>query len=125
MRKVLWSICGILLVLGVVYCSEDHKLPAKFHEARIAAPENLEARFEDGNVILQWNADALLDVFYYIVTVAEGTTGAEWQYTAPRDQASYTVEFTWTDSLYIFHVQAVDATNFVGVQSNVDTVLIP
>lgn len=125
MRKTLWSICSALLIFGVLYCSEDHKLPAKFHDGRIAAPENLEARFEEGDVILEWNADALAEVFYYIVTVSEGTTGAEWQYTAPGDQAMYTVEFTWTDSLYTFHVRAVDATNFVGAQSNVDTVFIP
>jgi len=63
-------------------------------------------------------------VFYYIVTVAEGTSGVERQYTTPGAGQSYTVEFTWVDSFYTFQVQAVDNTNFAGQKSNVDTVFI-
>ena len=50
---------------------------------------------------------------------------AEWKYTAPGGSETYTVEFAWTDSFYIFHVKAVDTTNFVGERSNVDTVFVP
>jgi hypothetical protein len=109
----------------ILGCSEDHVLPAKFHDDRIGTPEQLSAEYVGEDVVLEWNISTPAEVLYYIVTLSEGSSGAEWKYTAPGDEQSITVEFAWTDSVYIFHVEAVDATAFVGESSNADTVLIP
>ena len=124
MRKSRWLILAAPL-LFVLHCSEEHSLPQKFHDSRIEVPEGLEARYAGDDVVLEWSMSNPEEVFYYIVTVAEGTSGAEWVYTAPGDRQIYTVEFAWTDSFYTFHLQAVDTTHFVGERSNVDTVFIP
>ncbi len=113
-----------LLIFGILHCSKDHSLPSKFHDNRIGSPQDLEASLEGDDVILRWNMSNAA-VFYYIVTVTEGTSGVERQYTAPGDRQSYAVEFTSIDSFYTFQVQAVDKTNFAGQKSNVDTVFIP
>lgn len=124
MGRTLWLLFCVLLILGILHCSKDHSLPSKFHESRIGIPQDLEASFEGDDVILGWNMSDAAAVFYYIITVTEGTSGVERQYTSPRDRQSYTVEFAWVDSFYIFQIQAVDNTNFAGQKSNVDTVFI-
>jgi hypothetical protein len=124
MSKSPWPILAVLLIFGSMQCSEKHSLPAKFHENRIGTPEELEARLEGDDVVLEWNIRTPPEVFYYIVTLSAGTSGAEWKYTAPGDRETYTVEFAWIDSFYTFHLQAVDTTDFVGERSNVDTVFI-
>ena len=122
-----WTLRMILatVMASILGCSEDHALPARFHEDRIDTPEHLTAEYVGGDVVLQWNISTPAEVLYYIVTLSEPGSGVEWKYTAPGDQRSFTVEFTWTDSVYIFHVEAVDATDFVGESSNADTVFIP
>ncbi len=124
MSRALWLLFYVLLILGILHCNKDHSLPSKFHESRIGIPQDLAASFEGDDVILGWSMSDTAAVFYYIVTVTEGTSGVERQYTTPRDRQSYTVEFAWVDSFYTFQVQAVDKTNFVGQKSNVDTVFI-
>ena len=114
----------LLLIFGALHCSKDHSLPSKFHESRIGIPQDLEASFAGDDVILGWSMSDTAAVFYYIVTVTEGTSGVEHQYTTPDARQSYTAEFTWIDSFYTFQVQAVDKTNFAGQKSNVDTVFI-
>ncbi len=124
MGRALWLLFYVLLIFGILHCSKDHNLPSKFHESQIGIPQDLEASFEGDDVILGWNMSDTAAVFYYIVTVTEGTSGVERQYTTPGDRQSYTVEFTSIDSFYTFQVQAVDKTNFAGQKSNVDTVFI-
>jgi hypothetical protein len=124
MHRAQWLILVAVLsyTLG---CSDEHSLPAKFHEGRIETPEALTATYVEEDVVLEWTISAAANVLYYIVTVVEGTSGTERQYTAPGDQQTFTVEFAWTDSFYTFHLEAVDVTDFVGESSNVDTVFIP
>ncbi len=125
MSKALWPLPAIL-ILYISACSEEHSLPSKFHEGRVETPSGLEARFEGDQVVLEWSVAAPEEVLYYIVTLSEGTTGAERQYTAPGDSTIWAlVEFAWTDSFYTFQVQAVDHTDFVGEGSNVDTLFVP
>ena len=124
MGRALWLLFCVLLIFGTLYCSKDHSLPSKFHENRIGIPQDLEASFAGDDVILGWSMSDTTAVFYYIVTVTEGTSGVEHQYTTPGARQSYTAEFTWIDSFYTFQVQAVDKTNFAGQKSNVDTVFI-
>lgn len=114
----------LLPIFSILHCSKDHSLPSKFHESRIGIPQDLSASFAEDDVILEWSMSDSAAAFYYIVTVTEGTSGVEHQYTAPGDRQSYTVEFVWIDSFYTFQVQAVDKTNFAGQKSNVDTVFI-
>ena len=124
MGRALWLIFCVLLIFGILHCSKDHSLPPKFHESRIGIPQDLEASFAGDDVILGWSMSDTTAVFYYIVTVTEGTSGVEHQYTTSGVRQSYTAEFTWIDSFYTFQVQAVDKTNFAGQKSNVDTVFI-
>lgn len=124
MRRAQWLILAAVLS-NTLGCSDEHSLPAKFHEDRIETPEALTATYVGEDVVLEWTISTAADVLYYIVTVAEGTSGTEWKYTAPGDQQTFTVEFAWTDSFYTFHLEAVDVTDFVGESSNADTVFIP
>ena len=125
MGRALWLLFCVLLIFGILHCSKDHSLPSKFHESRIGIPQDLEASFEGDDVMLRWNMSNTAVVFYYIVTITEGTSGVERQYTTSGDEQSYKVEFAWIDSFYTFQVEAVDKTNFAGQKSNVDTVFIP
>ena len=125
MSKALGPLLAVLFCC-ISGCGEEHSLPSKFHDGRVETPADLEARFEGDDVVLEWSVRAPAEILYYIVTMAEGTTGAERQFTAPGDSASYAlVEFAWTDSFYLFQVQAVDHTDFVGQASNVDTLFVP
>ena len=124
MGRALWLLFCLLPIFSILYCSKDHSLPSKFHENRIGIPQDLAASFEGDDVILGWSMSDTAAVFYYIVTVTEGTSGVERQYTTPGAGQSYIVEFAWIDSFYTFQVQAVDNTNFAGQKSNVDTVFI-
>ena len=124
MSKFPGPLLAALLIFSSLQCSDEHSLPSKFHENRIGTPEGLEAKFEGGDVVLEWNMGTSPEVFYYIVTLSAAASGAEWKYTAPGDRETYTVEFVWADSFYTFYLQAVDITNFVGQRSNVDTVFI-
>lgn len=114
----------VLPIFSILHCNKDHSLPSKFHESRIGIPQDLEAFFAEDDVILSWSMSDTAAVFYYIVTVTEGMSGVEHQYTTSGTGQSYTVEFAWIDSFYTFQVQAVDNTNFAGQKSNVDTVFI-
>jgi len=120
----MWLLLVTLALLGTS-CGDQHSLPAKFHEDRVESPQALSATYEEERVVLQWTISASAQILYYIVTVAEGSTGAEWKFTAPSATQTDTVEFTWTDSFYTFRVEAVDATDFVSESSNLDTVFIP
>ena len=124
MSKALWPLPAILIFCFSA-CSEEHSLPSKFHEGRVETPSGLEARFEGGQVVLEWSMREPGEVLYYIVTLAGSATGTERQYTAPGDSTTWTMaEFAWTDSFYTFQVQAVDHTDFVGEGSNVDTLFV-
>ena len=120
----MWLLLVALSMLGTS-CGDQHRLPAKFHEDRVESPKGLNATYEEERVVLQWTISASAQILYYIVTVAEGRTGAEWKFTAPPTTQTHTVEFAWTDSFYTFRVEAVDATDFVSESSNLDTVFIP
>ncbi len=113
------------LSLVAISCGDEHSLPAKFHEGRVASPQNLNATYTDERVVLEWNISDPAQILYYIVTIAAGTTGAEFKFTAPAATQMHTVEFAWSDSFYTFRVEAVDATDFVSESSNLDTVFIP
>lgn len=123
MRRAQWLML-VAVLSTTLGCGEEHDLPAKFHEGRVETPQGLTATSVEQNVVLEWTMSAAADVLYYIVTVAEGTTGADWKITAPGDQQTFTVEFAWTDSFYTFRIEAVDRGNFVGESSNIDTVFI-
>ncbi len=124
MRRAQWLML-VAVLSTALGCGDEHDLPVKFHEGKVEAPQALTATYVEENVELAWTMSAAADVLYYIVTVAEGTTGADWKITAPGDRQTFTVESAWTDSFYTFRLQAVDGTNFVGESSNVDTVFIP
>lgn len=125
MRKALWLFLVMPVLFRVSGCGEEHSLPQKFHENRIGMPKALTARYEQGDVILEWDMSAPSEVYYYIVTVSGGILGEERQYVVPGDRRAYTATMAWTDSFYTFYVQAADTTNFVSQRSNVDTVFIP
>jgi hypothetical protein len=123
MRRSRWLLLAALSLIGTS-CGDDHSLPAKFHDDRLESPQGLTATLADEGVVLDWTINTSAQVAYYIVTLAEGTTGAEWKLTAPAPTQTHTVEFAWTDSFYTFRVEAVDATDFVSESSNLDTVFI-
>ena len=120
----MWLLLVALSLLGTS-CGDQHSLPAKFHEDRVESPKGLSATYEEERVVLQWTISASAQILYYIVTIAEGSTGAEWRFTAPSATQTHAVEFAWTDSFYTFRIEAVDATDFVSESSNLDTVFIP
>ena len=123
-RLLLLAAALTLMVFG---CSNDTKLPAKYHDGVLDQPTDVTSLLEGSDFSVTWQMASTANVDGYVVSLTD-TSGA--QATRFVDDSTAT---TYNEAglqllsgtFYIIRLWAVDDVGFFGPTSEPDTLVVP
>ena len=126
-RRQLATWIVTLTTLALAACSNDTKLPAKFHEDLLAQPTDVASTLEAGDLTVTWQMATTTNVDGYVVSLTD-TSGAEETHFV-GDAATTVYEESnaqlTSGSFYVIRLWAVDDVGFFGPTSTPDTLVVP
>jgi len=119
-------VCGLLLLVVGLSCSNDVELPTAFHRDRLDRPDQVQTSVADGVLTVTWRLSSSTNATGIVVSFTDSTARMQTRFVADATATSHeesSLDLT-SGSLYLIQVWAVDARGFYGPPSAVDTLIV-
>jgi hypothetical protein len=123
-RLLLLATALALMVFG---CSNDTKLPAKYHDDVLDQPTAVEALLDGSDFSVTWQMTSTANVDGYVVSLTDTSGAQDTRFVDDSTATTYTEAGLQLQSatFYIIRLWAVDDVGFFGPTSEPDTLVVP